>query len=124
MVEGMARRFQHPYQQAADLDDVAMRDAWSTLAIFADLSCGASTRQSILLFQFGDAADMVVMMVGNQDIRQRPALALQGLDDGGGFRRIDRGGRLGDGIVDQISEIIGEAGEQANFGGHDISVIQ
>jgi hypothetical protein len=25
--------------------------------------------------------------------------------------------------VDQVTEIVGEAGEQANFGGHDISVI-
>jgi len=26
------------------------------------------------------------------------------------------------GVVDQIAEIIGEAGEQANFGSHDISM--
>ena len=26
--------------------------------------------------------------------------------------------------MDQVAEIVGEAGEQANFGGHDISVIQ
>jgi hypothetical protein len=26
--------------------------------------------------------------------------------------------------VDQVTEIVGEAGEQANFGSHDISVMQ
>jgi hypothetical protein len=78
----------------------------------------------IFLLQFGDAADVIAVMVGNQDIRQRPALALQRRDDGGGFRSVDRGGRLGDGIVDQITEIVGKAGEQANFGSYDISVIQ
>jgi hypothetical protein len=78
----------------------------------------------VFLLQLGDAADMVAVMMGDQNIRQRPALALQRLDDGRGFRRVDRGGRLGRGVVDQIAEIVGEAGEQANFGSHDISVIQ
>ena len=64
---------------------------------------------------------MVAMMMGDQDVGQRPALALQRLDDGRGLRRVDRGGRLGRGVVDQIAEIIGEAGEQANFRSHDIS---
>ena len=65
----------------------------------------------ILLLQFGDAADMVAMMMRDQDVGQAPALPLQRLDDGAGFRRVDRGGRLGRRVVDQIAEIIGEAGE-------------
>ena len=60
--------------------------------------------------------------MGDQNIRQLPALALQRRDNRPGFRRVDRGGRLGRGIVNQIAEIIGQAGEQANFGSHDISV--
>ena len=48
--------------------------------------------------QLGDAADMVLMMMGDQDIRQGPALALQGGDDGTGFRRVDgQGGQRGHG---------------------------
>ena len=40
---------------------------------------------------------------------------------GAGFRGVDRGGRPGHGVVDQIAEIVGEAWKQADFGGHDIS---
>ena len=95
----------------------------STLAIFGGLVVRRHHAAIVFLLQFGDAADMVAVMVGDQNIRQRPALALQRLDDGGGFRRVDRGGRLGRGVVNQVAEIIGEAGEQADFGSHDISVV-
>src|SRR5258708_15524944 len=65
---------------------------------------------------------MVMMVMGDEDVRQRPAFALQRLDDGGGFRRVDRRGGLGRGIVDQIAEIVAETGESTNFRGHDHSV--
>ena len=86
------------------------------------LVVGANDPAIIFLLQLGDAADMVVMVVGDENIRQRPALALQRPDDGAGFRRVDRCGGLGCGIVDQIAEIVVEAGEGANFRGHDSSV--
>ena len=122
VVERMARRFQHAAQKAADLHDVALADAQIDVGDPGGLVVRRDHPAAVFLLQLGDAADMVVMMMGDQDIGQRPALALQRLDDGGCFRRIDRGGRLGLGIVNQIAEIVGEAGEQANFGSHDISV--
>src|SRR6266853_3344394 len=76
---------------------------------------------AIFLLELGDAADMIVMVVGDQNIRQVPALAVQRRDHGAGFRRVDRGGRLGFVIVNEIAEIVGQAGEGTNFGGHDIS---
>jgi hypothetical protein len=45
------------------------------------LVVGGDDPAIIFLLQLGDAADMVVMVVGDEDIRQRPALALQRLDD-------------------------------------------
>lgn len=51
-------------------------------------------------------------------------LALQRLDNGRGFGRVDRGSGLGFGVVNQVTEIVGKAGEEANFGSHDISMIQ
>src|ERR1700744_5846667 len=64
------------------------------------------------------------MVFRDQNGGQRPAFALERLDDGSCFRGVDRGGGLGGGIVDQISEIVGETGEQANLGGHTSSMIQ
>jgi len=75
------------------------------------------------LLQLGDAADMVAMMMGDENVGQRPALVLQRLEDGRCLRGIDRGGRPGRGVVNEVTEIVGEAGEQANFGSHDISMI-
>ena len=77
---------------------------------------------AVFLLQLGDAADMVAMVMGDQDVGQCPAFALQCLDDRAGFRRVDRCRRLGGRIVDQVPEIVGQAAEGANFGGHDISV--
>ena len=76
---------------------------------------------AIFLLELGDAADMIAMMMGDQDVGELPALLLQRLDDGAGLRRIDRGGGLRGGIVDQIAEIIVQAGEGSDIGGHDVS---
>jgi hypothetical protein len=118
----MARRFQHPHQQAADLDDVAMAGAQVDIGDFGRLVVRGDDATVEFLLQLGDAADMVAMVMGDQDVRQRPAFTLQRLDNGGGFRRIDRSGGLGRGIVDQIAKIVVEAGESTNFRGHDSSM--
>ena len=65
----------------------------------------------IFLLQLGDTADVIAVVMGDEDIRQRPSLALQRRDDRTSFRRVDRGGGFGGGIVNQITEIIVEAGE-------------
>ncbi len=93
----MAGRFQHPRQQAAHLDDVAIDGAQIDIGDLGGLVVGGDDPAIILLLQFGDAADMVVMVMGDENIRQRPALALQRLDDRAGFRRVDRRGGLGRG---------------------------
>jgi hypothetical protein len=66
-----------------------------------------------IFLEFGDATNMVGMVMRYQNIGQGPAFALQGLDNGTCFRRVDRGGGPGDRIVNEIAEIIGQAGEQA-----------
>ena len=111
MVERVARRFQHPRQQASHLDDVAVDDALIDIGDLGRLVMRGHDAATVFLLQFGDAADMVAMVMGDQDVRQRPAFAFQRGDDRGGFRRVDRRGRLGCGIVDQIAEIVVETGE-------------
>ena len=89
VVERMAGRFQHPRQQAADLDHIAIDGAQVDIGDLRRLVVRCHDAALVFLLQLGDAADMVVMVMGDQDVRQRPALALQRLDDGGCFRGVD-----------------------------------
>src|SRR3954469_10073024 len=118
----MARGFQDPRQQITDLDDIAVADAQIDICDFRGLVVRRHDPAAIFLLQLTDAADMVVVVVGDEDIRQRPALLLQCPDDGSGLGRVDRSRRLGRGIVDQVAEIVGQAGESTDFGGHGISI--
>ena len=122
MIERVARRFQDPRQQVPDLDDVTVTGAHIDIADLGGLVVRRDHAAAIFLLQLGDAADMVVMVMGDQNIRKLPALAFQRRDHGAGFRRVDRGGRLGFMIVNEIAEIVGQAGESANLGGHVISI--
>jgi hypothetical protein len=100
-----------------------LSDAQIDLRNLRSLVVGGNHAALVFLFQLGDAADMVAVVMGDENIRQRPSLALERPDDGAGFRRVDRGGRLACGVVNEIAEIVVEAGEQANFSSHGISVI-
>ncbi len=105
------------------LHDIALADAQVDICDPRGLVVGSDHATAVFLLQLGDAADVVAVMMGDENIRQRPALALQRLGNRPRFRRVDRGGRPGRRVVNQVAEIVGEAGEQANFGSHDISVI-
>ena len=122
VVEGVARCFQHPRQKAPHLHDIALADAQVDICDPGGPVMRSDHATVVFLLQLGDAADMVAVMMGDENIGQRPALALQRLENRPCFRRVDRGGRTGRGIVNQVAEIVGEAGEQANFGSHVISV--
>jgi len=50
---------------------------------------------------------MIGVVMRHQNVRQRPAFALERLDDRSGFRRIDRRGGLGGRIVNEIAKIVG-----------------
>src|SRR5581483_2101378 len=75
---------------------------------------------AIPLLKLGNAADMVAMVMRDQDVREFPSLGFQRLDDGAGLRCIDRGGRAGFAIVDQIAEIVAQASKDADIGGHGL----
>ena len=69
----------------------------------------------ILRAQLRHAADMVVVMVGEQNIGERPALLRQRRQNGGGFRRVDSGCRAGRAVVQEHAEIILETSELMNL---------
>ena len=65
-----------------------------------------------------DALDVVAMMVGHEDVGQRPApLAEDGLDDLC-VGSIDRGGAPGFEVVHEVAKIVGSAGEEFDENGH------
>ena len=118
----MAGRLQHAGKQLADLDDVAMADAQIDIGNRGRLVMRRDHPAAILLFEFGDRADMVVVMMGDQNVGQGPAGSLELADDRTCFGRVDRRGGAGGRVMDQIAEIVGQAGEDADVGGHDVSV--
>ena len=106
VVERMAGCFQHARQQVSYLDHVGIRDAQVNVRDLRRLVMRRDDAAIVFLLEFGDTADMIAMMMGDQDIGELPALALQRLEDGTGLRRVDRRRCLGFHIVDQITEIV------------------
>ena len=106
VVERVAGRLQYAPEQAADLDDFGIGDAQVDVCDFGRLVMWRDDAAIVFLFEFGDPADMIAMMMGDQDIGELPALALERPQDGAGFRRVDRRRRLGVHIMDQITEIV------------------
>ena len=76
----------------------------------------------VLLLERLDAAGVVVGMVRHQDVGELPAGALERGLDRACLRRIDRGGGAGRSVVHQDAEIVLEAGELMDLGGHVTSL--
>ena len=76
---------------------------------------------AVALLELLDAAGVIVMMVGHQNVREPPALGLQRRLHRGRFRRIDCGGCAAFGIVEKDAEIVLEAEEELGLGGHGLS---
>src|ERR1700730_13170184 len=66
----------------------------------------------------GDALDVIEMMMGDQDIRQRPLPRRERVEDWGGLGRVDRRCGAGRGIMDEDAKSILEAQELLDMGGH------
>jgi hypothetical protein len=57
-----------------------------------------------------------VMVMGDQDVREVPALLVERGKDGRHFGRIDHRDGLGRGVAQQHRVIVGETGDQSNLG--------
>ncbi len=90
----MTGRLQHARCEVADLDGRAFLHAFVHKS---DSRCFVVWRDDaaiVFALEIGNAADMVGMVVSDQNIGQRPTFTLQRLDDRPCFRRVDRGRRL------------------------------
>jgi hypothetical protein len=69
-------------------------------------------------FQVGNGLDMVDMVMGDENLVQRPAARVERIADGGGFGRVDRGGTAAGLVMDQIAVIVAAGGEDVHDQGH------
>ena len=80
-------------------------------AILSASALGPVTVTPNLPLSGSDAVGVVGMMVGDEDVGQRPAAAVGGRFDGGGVGRVDGGGLAGRLVVREIADIVLAAGE-------------
>ena len=90
MVLGVARGGHDLKAQArlGDLDDIAMTHGLAH-ALGRTVGRPDDTRRRPVRHQFGDAVDVVVMMVGDKDGSQRPAAGLQAVQHRLRLARVD-----------------------------------
>ena len=73
---------------------------------------------AVALLELLDAAGVIVVVMGDQDVGQLPAGRLERGLDRRRFRRVDRGGRAARRIVHEHAEIVLEAEEETGLRGH------
>jgi hypothetical protein len=73
---------------------------------------------SVALLEFSDAAGVIGVMMGDENVGEPPAGRLQCVLDRRGLRRIDRRGRASFGIMQEHAVIVLEAQKQTGLRGH------
>ena len=79
---------------------------------------GGDDAATMVLLELGDAAGVIRVVMGDEDVAEPPAGRLERGLDRRGLRRIDRRGRTALGIVQEDAEIILEAQKQTGLRGH------
>lgn len=64
--------------------------------------------------------DMVVVMVGDEDIVQFPPPLAKCAQHGRGLGHVHDAGRVGGGVMHDIGIIVGKAGDDKQFNGHGV----
>ena len=118
MAGGVARRFEHARFERADLDLVVLAHRHIDQGDARGLALGRDDAARIVLLEFRDAAGVVGMMMGHEDIGEPPAGRFQRRLDRRGLGRVDRRGRAAFGIVQEHAEIVLEAGEEMDLRRH------
>jgi hypothetical protein len=118
LAEGVPRRLDHLRGKGADLDAVAFADLDIDGGNLGGFPARGDDAAMVALLECGDAAGVVAMMMGDENIGQRPAGGGERGLDGRRLRRIDGGGGAGRGIVHEDAVIVLEAGKQPGLRSH------
>ena len=114
----MAGRRDAACRKVADFHRIVLGNLHIDRRDFGGLRARRCDLAVIFLLQFGNAAGVIAMMVGDENVGELPAGFLQRGLDGRCLRRIDRRRRAGCRIVYEDAVIILQAAEQMGLRGH------
>ncbi len=118
MAGGMTGRLEDAARERAHAHQIALAHGLVDLRNSIGLRVRRHHPAAVALLELLDAAGVIVMMMGHQNVGEPPAGGPQRRLDGGRFRRIDGRGRAAFGIMQEDAEIVLEAREKLGLGGH------
>src|SRR5687768_10060954 len=97
----MARRLDHLDRMPGEGELSAIAEGEAETGNLVGLVLGTGNLDIEALLQCKVRLDMVLVMMGREDVGQRPAAPLERIEDGLLLRRIDRGGPAGFRVMQQ-----------------------
>ncbi len=119
MPQGVAGRRHDDEGGGAQRHGVVVADGYVDAGDLVRFGAGAGDGDVEVRFEDGNTLDVVAVMMGDENVRQRPAAMVQRRLDGPGIGRVDRGGLARFEIVHEITVIIGAAREDVDKDRHD-----
>ena len=117
MSGGVAGRLDHTDRPHAEIEAVAIADGPVEPRDCDRFVAGADDLAAEMLLQGQVRFDVVAMMMGGEDVGDRPAAPLCRGKDRRQFRRVDRGGDAGFLAMDENAEVIASAKKDFDFEG-------
>ena len=124
MAGGVTGRLDDARLEPADPHAVALAHGLVDLGNAVGLGIRRHHAAAVALLELLDAAGVIVVMVGHQDVGEAPAGGPQRGFHRGRFRRIDGRRRAACGIVEEDAEIVLEAEEELGLGGHGAELLR
>ncbi len=118
VARGVPRRLEHAALQRADPNLVVLAHGHIDQRNARGFAVRGNHSASVALLEFSDAAGVIRVMMGDENVGQPPSGRLQRGLDRCRLRRIDRRGRASFGIMQEHAVIVLETQKQAGLRGH------
>ena len=122
MAGGVAGRLEHMGLERSEPDLVVLAHRGIDQRDAAGLAVGRDDAAAMALLEFRDAAGVIGVVMGDEDVGELPAGRLQRGFDRRGLGRIDCRGRARFGVVHEHAIIVREAGKEVDLRGHVIAL--
>jgi hypothetical protein len=120
MADGVAGHVDHAGELGADGEAAGLGQGKVERRQAVGIGGGTKDHRPGRRAQLFDARDVVVVVVGDENVGQRPAARLQCGKDRGCIRHVDHRRLARGGIMDQIGVVVGPAEEGHKFKGHGL----